>query len=744
MGVDLIARGMAEEIGSRTEDIVQQIEDLEVGGVTFENNLSNILMDGTASVGVLDTASRGDHKHPSDTTRAPIASPSFTGVVTGITATMVGLGNVNNTSDINKSVSTAQQTALNLKQDTLISGTSIKTINGATILGSGNITITGSGISGTEILVPLPTGVKATDTANINSAIASLSDGDTLQFQKGTYLVTHQLTAISVPNVLVRGENGTKISTSETALYNIIFRVMADNCTIEDITFDQMNDVAQLPNSGAFQGCHIVYAQTFQNFTVKNCKFKGYGVTQILTQPTDTYGLGTVVIENCEFIFQTKSATYYDVSIVNADAMTVICRNNKVVCVDGGISTTWYAETAYELHAPKIISTNNQASYCYKHTLPVSYPMLHTTYNTTSTHYWDISHNQGHHLVVGINAWGTHIVTGTIIKNFNISNNIFNLHATTVFKPTIGIGFSNGNIDASFIKNGIISNNIIEMTWDTGVNMGDIVSGTPTSSTYGGVGGISLNNSNSCEDIEIFGNIIKNFAGTAVNLMCRQDHGTNKHKRIKIHHNQFINCNYSTYYDLIDNGLFVLDYCENIEIFDNLISTTSDITTSCKGLASFKSNLLNILYYNNNRDSYANSGFRYGVTGASIANVTTDDDHIIWKGASIFNNYPKYLGTTTPNGNYNVKQTHLLDAGVKRCTVPGSVKTIATVTGTWSNARQIYVSPTTEIKVGDVINFPTSQFIKVVYTSNNYIYTDTDVTTWSGGQTLTIKTPTFV
>ncbi len=47
--------------------------------------------------------------------KAPLASPTFTGTVNGITATMVGLGNVNNTSDVNKPVSTAQQAALDLK-----------------------------------------------------------------------------------------------------------------------------------------------------------------------------------------------------------------------------------------------------------------------------------------------------------------------------------------------------------------------------------------------------------------------------------------------------------------------------------------------------------------------------------------------------------------------------------------------------------------------------------------------------
>ena len=51
----------------------------------------------------------------------------------------VGLGNVDNTSDANKPVSTATQTALNAKQATLVSGTNIKTIEGQSLLGSGNI-----------------------------------------------------------------------------------------------------------------------------------------------------------------------------------------------------------------------------------------------------------------------------------------------------------------------------------------------------------------------------------------------------------------------------------------------------------------------------------------------------------------------------------------------------------------------------------------------------------------------------
>jgi hypothetical protein len=49
--------------------------------------------------------------------KANLASPTFTGTVSGISKSMVGLGSVDNTADTAKPVSTAQQTALNLKVD---------------------------------------------------------------------------------------------------------------------------------------------------------------------------------------------------------------------------------------------------------------------------------------------------------------------------------------------------------------------------------------------------------------------------------------------------------------------------------------------------------------------------------------------------------------------------------------------------------------------------------------------------
>jgi hypothetical protein len=76
--------------------------------------------------------------------KAPLASPSFTGTVSGITKAMVGLGNVDNTSDANKPISTAVQSALSGKaplDSPAFTGT--PTVNGAPIGSGGSTTTTG-------------------------------------------------------------------------------------------------------------------------------------------------------------------------------------------------------------------------------------------------------------------------------------------------------------------------------------------------------------------------------------------------------------------------------------------------------------------------------------------------------------------------------------------------------------------------------------------------------------------------
>ena len=93
--------------------------------------------------------------------------------------TDIGLGNVDNTSDANKPISSATQTALNLKQDTLVSGTNIKTVNSNTLLGSGDVVIDKSSV-GLENVANVDT----TNASNISSGTlgdARLSANVTIQ-----------------------------------------------------------------------------------------------------------------------------------------------------------------------------------------------------------------------------------------------------------------------------------------------------------------------------------------------------------------------------------------------------------------------------------------------------------------------------------------------------------------------------------------------------------------------------------
>ena len=90
--------------------------------------------------------------------KAPLASPAFTGTVTGITKSMVGLGNVDNTADTAKPVSDATQTALNLKANLAgptFTGT-VTVANGAVLGTPTSVTLT----NGTGL--PLTTGVTGT------------------------------------------------------------------------------------------------------------------------------------------------------------------------------------------------------------------------------------------------------------------------------------------------------------------------------------------------------------------------------------------------------------------------------------------------------------------------------------------------------------------------------------------------------------------------------------------------------
>jgi hypothetical protein len=148
---------------------------------------------------------------------APVQSvASKTGAVTLVKGD-VGLGNVDNTADADKPVSSATQTALNAKQDTLVSNTNIKTVNSNSLLGSGNIEISSSVAWGGI------TGTLSTQT-DLQSALdakePTISAGTTGQYYRGDKsFQTLDKTAVGLSNVDNTSDANKPVSTAtQTAL----------------------------------------------------------------------------------------------------------------------------------------------------------------------------------------------------------------------------------------------------------------------------------------------------------------------------------------------------------------------------------------------------------------------------------------------------------------------------------------------------------------------------------------------
>jgi len=128
----------------------------DVGDVTITSAASGDILKWNGTAWVNDSALLA--------AKAPLSSPTFTGTVSGITATMIGLGNVNNTADTAKPISTDQQTALDLKA-TIASPTFTGTVTipaGASI--SGFATLASPALTG---IPTAPTAALSTDTTQL-------------------------------------------------------------------------------------------------------------------------------------------------------------------------------------------------------------------------------------------------------------------------------------------------------------------------------------------------------------------------------------------------------------------------------------------------------------------------------------------------------------------------------------------------------------------------------------------------
>jgi hypothetical protein len=255
-------------------------DDSRVTGAAQKSaNLSDLASAETArtNLGLGNVTNTADADKPVSTAtqtalnlKAPIASPTFTGTVSGISKGMVGLGSADNTADLDKPLSTAAITALAAK------------------VPRGDLAV--------NVLDHGAVGDGTTDdTSALNAAItAALAAKRPLFLPALNYKVTAALTTISGP-LTITGHGATITQTTTTAGVLVI---AASDIRVEGLKFagpGGTTSASGLPKAIRAEGssaaaylariaiedCHItgfrgygIYAQWVQELTVRRCKIR--------------------------------------------------------------------------------------------------------------------------------------------------------------------------------------------------------------------------------------------------------------------------------------------------------------------------------------------------------------------------------------------------------------------------------------------------------------------------------------
>ena len=199
--------------------------------------------------------------------KAPINSPTFTGTVSGITKAMVGLGYVDNTSDLEKPISTATQVALDLKASTTTLASKENTANksSATDLG---------GSSTSDFLFPTQKAVKTYVDGQISSG--GVQDGG---------ITTIKLADGAVTDAKI----GSGINKSKVGLGNV--ENMALSTWTGSSTISQVGTIS----SGVWNGTAIDYSKLNLGSSIVNSDISNSAAipfSKLNIAKSDIVGLG--------------------------------------------------------------------------------------------------------------------------------------------------------------------------------------------------------------------------------------------------------------------------------------------------------------------------------------------------------------------------------------------------------------------------------------------------------------------
>jgi hypothetical protein len=297
--------------------------------------------------------------------KAPLANPTFTGIVDGITKSMVGLGAIDNTSDENKPISTATQTALNLKaplaNPTFTGTVSLDTgvslvFEGATadafeiVLGPGDPTADrtltlpdATGTLATREYVTSELGTHSSDTTSVHG-IADTADLATKTYAD-TAVSTHSSDTTNVHGITDTADLATK-SYADTAAASAVSTSVFDHSS-DTLDVHGIADTAALATktyADTAVSTHSSDTTSVHGITdTADLATKTYADTSVSTHSSDTTSIHGIT-DTAELATKTYADTA--VSTHSSDTTSVHGIDDTA-----NLATKTYADTAVSTHS---------------------------------------------------------------------------------------------------------------------------------------------------------------------------------------------------------------------------------------------------------------------------------------------------------------------------------------------------------------------------------------------------------
>lgn len=226
---------------------------------------------------------------------APLNSPTFTGTVSGISKSMVGLGNVDNTSDTDKPVSSATQSALDLKAS--LAGA---TFTGSVVIpsGTGNFNTLTVGNIAVSVAGHTHTASNITD---FNSSVSGLLGVKSLTQGSGIGIVSvsgnHTVSVTGIPTSLI-----TNFASGVNALI--------DNAVSASIV--------------GGSGIDIVYSSGTNTLTVSSALTAGSGISLAHSSGNYTISLSDPTIQLADITDLTSDAKTFLITPSSSNLRTLV------------------------------------------------------------------------------------------------------------------------------------------------------------------------------------------------------------------------------------------------------------------------------------------------------------------------------------------------------------------------------------------------------------------------------------